>query len=307
MSMSIRSVSQSIGDAHDEVVSAIQNAVQTLLQDKHLYQSTSVDVASIFSKHIKPHLQSPLTNETVNAISQAPRWTWRLQDDEDALAKFADLANARGMPPSQEFLWRAPDIKIYCSNCERTEPFNFFSAFNALPRNGSNKKYFASSKGVVQVFCLSYLCQSCKQIPEVFLLGRTGAKLTLSGRTPIETTQIPSFIPLSVAKWYSGATLAFNSGQTLAALFMLRTVCEQWCRPFGETSDKSDVLLEKYAQTLPSDFRDRFPSLRSIYGELSEAIHQAKPDEQLFRNMVVALNEHFEARKVFKLLDRPNR
>lgn len=303
--MPLRTLNHALATFHVEVVAAIRSAVKQLLEEKHLYQSTTVDVAAICAKHLKSFLQGSAPTDAATVLSRAPNWIWRLRDDEDSAAKFTDLAHTPGMPPPEEFLWQAPDIKCYCAKCERDEPFNLFSAYNLLPRNGSTRKYFAEPKGTVQVFSIALLCQSCKTTPEVFLLRRAGPKLTLSGRAPMETTQTPKHIPPAIAKYYSSAQIAYQSGQTLAALFMLRTTCEQWCRSFGAPNDKADVCLEKYSQSLPGDFRDRFPSLKTIYGELSAAIHSATADEELFRAKALDIAEHFEARKVFKLKNEP--
>jgi len=54
-------------------------------------------------------------------------------------------------------------------------------------------------------------------------------------------------------------------------------------------------------QSLPEDFKARFPSMRSLYGELSAAIHRADGAAALFDTAVAQINEHFEARRLFKL------
>ena len=300
--MPLLNFTDSIGAAHNDVVAAIRSALRMLLEDKHLYQSVDVDVSDIFTKRLKPHLQSPMSHAALHVMAQAPKYIWRIRDDEDVLAS---LAKSTGTTTPEEFLWQPPDIKSHCAKCERDEPFNVFSSLNVLPRSGSQHKQFVGPKGLVQVFSISYLCQSCKSIPEVFLVRRTGSKLQLAGRAPMETTAIPRFIPQAIANYYSGARIAFQSGQTLAALFLLRTACEQWCKPFGSIDDKADVCLDKYGQTLPTDFRDRFPSLKAVYSELSAAIHQADPNSDLFNAMSEAVTEHFEARKLYKLPPPP--
>lgn len=295
--MPLLNYNESVGVAHNEVVTAIRSAVCTLLQDKHLYQSVEVNVADIFTKRLKPHLQSQMSHAALHVMAQAPKYIWRIRDDEDVLAS---LAKSAGTTTPEEFLWQAPDIKSYCARCERDEPFNVFSALNVLPRNGQNKR-FIGPKGQIQIFSIAYLCQSCKSIPEVFLVRRTGSRLQLAGRAPMETTVVPKFIPQLITTYFSSARIAYQSGQTLAALFLLRTACEQWCKPFGLIDDKVDACMDKYGQTLPTDFRDRFPSLKAVYGELSAAIHRADANSDLFNAMAEAITEHFEARKLYKL------
>lgn len=303
---SYRSVQDALAAIHTETVEAIRSAVRDLLEAKHLYQSSGVDVQAITARNLKLLPLTPPNQSLTAHLADAPRWLWRLKDDGDLIAQ---LANSVSTPHPQEFLWEAPDVKIYCSICQRVEPFNLDSVHNLLPTSKATKSGTTTGepdgKGRVQVFALAYLCQSCKSIPEFFLVRRVGAKLVLSGRSPMETVETPKWIPSGVSKYYSGAQVAFQSGQTLAALFMLRTVCEQWVQQFGSEEDKADVAIDKYSQTLPLDFRTRFPSISSIYSELSGAIHRANADDALYTEMQSSLSDHFEARKLFKLSDAP--
>jgi hypothetical protein len=149
---------------------------------------------------------------------------------------------------------------------------------------------------------LEYTCQSCKQTPEVFLVRRRGVKLTNEGRSPIEHVEVPAFIPKPVRRFFSGAVVAHQSGQTLAALFLLRTVIEQWARAATESVKvQADQVLDDYMLTLPEDFRARFPSLRALYGELSVDMHAATGSSGLFSRAVTEICEHFDARRLFKL------
>lgn len=50
----------------------------------------------------------------------------------------------------------------------------------------------------------------------------------------------------------------------------------------------------------------RFPSLSDLYGKLSDAIHAAEASNTLFEGALKDIEEHFEARRLFKLTeDRP--
>ena len=117
----------------------------------------------------------------------------------------------------------------------------------------------------------------------------------------MESVQISACLPKPAAKYVSDAQIAYQSGQVLAALFLLRTFCEQWCRPFALETDKADVALDKYSASLPDDFKARFPSLKAIYSDLSAAIHAATEDAELFARSKSQIEEHFEARRLFKL------
>jgi hypothetical protein len=55
----------------------------------------------------------------------------------------------------------------------------------------------------------------------------------LSGRAPIEHVLVPNVIPKNAAGFFKDALIAYQSGQTLAALFLLRTLIEQWLKLEG--------------------------------------------------------------------------
>jgi len=52
---------------------------------------------------------------------------------------------------------------------------------------------------------------------------------------------------------------------------------------------------------LPEDFKTRFPSMRTLYGDLSVDIHGASGSPALFERALVEIVQHFEARRLFKL------
>jgi hypothetical protein len=160
-----------------------------------------------------------------------------------------------------------------------------------------------------QWFYLAYQCQSCKTEPVRYLVRRHGLRLRICGRDPFEEVVVPDVLPKEIRHHFSSAIVANNAGQTLAAIFFLRVFIEQFFRgiPLVIEALRTDPRLtgdsmgDKYHETLPVDFRRRFPSLPAIYGRLSEAIHLANPDETLFSNSLGEIVEHFEARRVFKL------
>jgi len=161
-----------------------------------------------------------------------------------------------------------------------------------------------------QVWVVAYQCQSCKGEPLIFLVHREGMKLTLCGRSVMESLPVPKALPKSVAKFYSGAEIAHNAGQTLAGLFLLRTFIEQFWRQLAQSgvialSGKNprlyaDELGDAYNNTLPNDFKSRFPSLKKIYDEISDRLHSATADDGLFTKAASDIVEHFQARRLFK-------
>jgi len=52
---------------------------------------------------------------------------------------------------------------------------------------------------------------------------------------------------------------------------------------------------------LPADFMARFPSLRMIYGDLSDAIHKTDASEELFKRVLIDTDAHFDAKRLYRL------
>jgi len=193
-----------------------------------------------------------------------------------------------------------PDVKLYCRICKRKEPYNPILATDFIYHG---IKYSLSEiPNTAQVFFISYSCQSCKSFPEVIQIRRDNLKLTIAGRAPMEFIEVPKEIPKQINSFYSSAVIAFQSGQSLAANFLFRTLIEQWCYfSVSEKLESADQALESYMNELPDDFKDRFYSLRELYKSLSEDIHKAKGDEKLFKEVKEKIDEHFQARLLFKI------
>jgi hypothetical protein len=114
-------------------------------------------------------------------------------------------------------------------------------------------------------------------------------------------TIVPPYIPKSATDYYGKALVAFNTSHTLAALFYLRTLLEQYMRLESKTTGKAtgDELADAYAKTLDPDFARRFPSFKELYSTLSEALHAAREDEELFTSTLERIQEHFAAKPHF--------
>jgi len=285
----------------DEAISELQRAfeqritqgVKSLLELKHLYQSTRLEYEDLLDALLKRGTTWPV--EVAHRFPKLIQANWKPFDN-----------SYRGMHHPSGDDWppislRPPDVKLFCQTCKRIEAFNSISSEDFLRRDQSSGP-FVSSGQTIQLFVFSFLCQSCKSTPEVFLVRRQGLKLTNSGRSPIEHVDVPSVIPKSVQSFYSGAVVAHQSGQTLAGIFLLRTLIEQWARskaPPGQLL--ADAVLDAYMATLPENFKSQFPSFRDLYGDLSVDIHAAKGDPALFDKARDEIVEHFEARRLFKL------
>lgn len=116
-------------------------------------------------------------------------------------------------------------------------------------------------------------------------------------------------------RFYSGVIVAYQSGQTLAGNFMLRTLIEQWVRldtkaERGQREEaaepteakwKADQVLDVYAEKLPEALKGRFGTLKDSYSDLSADIHSAAGSADIFEKSRADIERHFDARRVFEL------
>ena len=281
----------------------IEKTLKQLLDTKHLYQNLKVDFPQFETvfKSITPKLMSlgphieyskPMVNGLYNHV---PNLNWQLLNPNERKAGYSAGPDVE-IEVSISF--SPPSIRSFCHNCGEKEPYNFV--------NGADFLYvFPFNNPITQVFTLVYECQGCKDIPEVFLVRREKTKLTLSGRSPIEEIIVEPQIPKSHKKYMSDAILAFNSGQTLAGIFLLRTFIEQYVRSKNKTpeTDNIELLFTDYASTLPDDFKNRFPSLKNNYDSLSVAIHLANPSDEVFLKVKEEIEHHFEGKKAFRIIE----
>jgi hypothetical protein len=282
---------------HEALGNCVTLAIKTLLENKHLYQSVTISddpVKKDFLPRVSGAIKSILESQGV-FLRTAGNMRWMIGSDPRLV-----VSGGGPFPEIGHIIFFAPDVKMYCRHCNRLEPFNIVS----VDRPFDKQKYLTSTAGKIEdVFVFSYLCQGCKIFPEVLLVRRTNDKLTLSGRTPMEHVEVPAVVPKDIAKFYSGAVIAYQSGQTLAALFMLRTACEQWSRKWAVPTDKADQAMDKYMASLPDAFKGQFPSLKDIYSQLSADVHSATGSAALFEKMTSNFVEHFDARRLFKLTE----
>jgi len=278
-----------IARARAGAIDRIAEALRSLIQEKHLYQSISITFDDVLPD--MPPDKNPFTAQ-MKYLRDATRRPWSLLDPQN--------------PPKATNDWllyvKPPDVKLFCAICDRIEAFNLISVEEFFAR----EKEFSHPGEPTQAFVLSYRCQSCKSVPEVFLVRRNGFKLTNTGRSPIEHVDVPSAIPKSVRRFYGGVIVAHQSGQTLAALFLLRTLIEQYGRASTKVEGLADQVLDAYMKSLPDDFKGRFPSMRDLYGTLSDDIHAAKGSAELFERARREIEEHFRARELFKIPDVPS-
>ena len=278
---------------------AVRQTFKMLLETKHLYQRLTVQFPSLTVFRSIPGHDKILDQGPTNMLRQKVVGQWLLANPGSGTPPSLP---GDSLPGDSWFSIRPPDIRLFCDACGRVEAHNLDSATDML----ESVRHVADGNVIFQVFAVSYLCQACKEVPIVFLIRREGPRLTLCGRSPMENVAVPSCIPKAVQRYYAGAIVAHQSGQTLAGLFMQRTLVEQWCKPFGKDGKtEAREVIEAYGETLPPDFTQRFPSLRDIYGRLSDDLHAAAGSSDLFDTVLGEIERHFEARRLYEL-DAPN-
>jgi hypothetical protein len=295
----------------------IAEAVRDLLSDKHLYQSVNVDVAFLDEVAAAEHKAERLAA----ARSISPGRAGRVPDVEQIRANLESLVRVAWFPSGARPLvdtgmdilhqndpkvqkYPLPTVKLTCNHCGERGPFNPVGALVENARRASDNQWVY----------LSYECQNCKGEPIRFLIRRKKTKLTLSGRDPFETIELPSFVPKQRADNLRNALIANHAGQTLAGVFLMRVFIEQFWKSLPEViaavkhkaRPTGDELGEAYKATLPALFKERFPTLAETYDALSEDMHAARGSAEVFEKSYSQIVEHFDARRLFKLLVEQN-
>lgn len=265
---------------------SVAESLRELLSTKHLYQKIEIPESAI---------------DKVAAMSEMVQWKAKTLAIKDATSEWEirPVKNPAILPNDPIPML---NIRIYCDNCENLMPFSAISSDSTFHGASSSKLATAT---IGQVFRLSYKCEGCSTNRVDFMVVRSVLKMTIAGRWPISHVEVPSFVPNVCKKYYSGSIIASHTNNHLAAIFLLRTAIEQFwvsmgLRPNG-AKVSGDKMATEYKKTTPSDLNARFPTLGEIYETLSEGVHAAKADETSFREAVEKFNEHFDARRLFKL------
>lgn len=278
--------------------SHIELNLKFLLENKYLYQSWKIPEIqfSEISGNIRSFL-SPTSDMQVEGLysmlfSKDLVIRWKI-NNSDRNGGYA----LEEIPEKTEFIldFLPLTIKKYCQKCDDIEPHNYIDGREVIDT--------FSDELPIQIFTMNYLCQGCKDSLLVYLVRREGLKISINGRSPIESVQLPSFLPKDQRRFISDGIVAFRSGQVLAGIFLLRTFIEQYVRSYSNDyeTQNMDGLFEKYSECLPQDFKDRFPSLKSIYEQLSNAIHKADGSVTVFQEQSENIILHFEAKRLYKL------
>jgi hypothetical protein len=269
-------------------------ALQELINTKHLYQTLHVDFTkAVVKEAFVQSVYSKRGNEKGETSEQiVPHLCAEMASRQWFLGKVPLGATVK----SGTIVVAMPPVATFCGRCKDVEACGL-----RLPEQ-SIWSYDGLSPGE-QVFCFELLCQRCKAHVIVFSVKKTRDKLQIVGRSEFESVTIPEGIPEEQSQFYSQAVIAYQSGHYLAAICVLRVVIEQHMRSRVEKSAtmKADKVCEAYLATLPDDFKSRFPSLKDIYGKLSEAIHKADANDKLFESQQAEIDRHFKALKLYEL------
>ncbi len=326
---------------NEKIVSMIRfeilRCVKELLETKHLYQSVRIDTTKI-QKMIDDADKSPemkteesrfrrlasassgpgisLKSHMANALN---RHRQNMRDSEQTILnnywKFSTDTWIQRLITSKKKLsdcgthFILPTISVPCSQCDAILPAHN-SGFLGQEQEIQTVSWPIQKNGhmsICQTFVFPYHCQSCKKEPLIFLIHRTGTKLMLVGRNHFEKIQMPKTIPQRESKYFSDAISAYNTGNILAGLFLLRTVVEQYMRRILMVTEKKtgDELADGYASLLDDEFpKNRYPSLKVVYSELSVPLHAADNDADQFVKSREDIERHFELLKHFPLKDK---
>lgn len=287
---------------------AVESAMVELLETKHLYQPTKVETARISGliSSLKSHIETvheypkkveKIMVDMLRELEQLDNWSFEVET-HSLMGGLTERIT--GVETPRFFLRR---VRIYCKKCRAIEPFKsghkgFAKLFIQGDRLGEG---FPG-----QIFALPFQCQNCEGEPVWFIVRREGLKLTLVGRSQFEQVVVPKYIPEGIDTFYSEALIAYQSKRTLAALFYLRTLIEQFIRITLSITERlrGDELCERYSATLEEDFKSRFGTLKKEYDDLSGCLHAAKEDDDVFKECLQRIELHFDGRQIFAKLPR---
>ena len=306
--MTIRSIV--LYKAFEKARSSASASVQTLLEHKHLYQSVEVNI-SVDREEVKNLVDMGdeyatedllfvvpiyLYDEYIDAGLDHSRETleavpWRFWIDQP------DPGDINSASLEYKFLdIQLPYIKVACDFCDDT-----VQPHNPVQVNGLKDGVAAELGSQKQLFFFSYLCQSCKRESVIYVVRREGKRLTIVGRSRFESVPIPKAMKKlpEARRFYRNAIIAFNTGRTLASLFYLRTLIEQYFRRVIAVDNDERIsgedLAKSYRKLLDKEFPMKFDTLGNTYDSLSDALHAACDDEELYTSARANIEKHFEA------------
>lgn len=292
----------------------VSETIKRLIENRHLYQSEEVDISDLTrlvndfemseeAQQIQIILQRPNIGGIHAPMPSLADQKQKLECTLDRLLTLpwrffipTMLKRRRIVDPTGEdwCFFELPSVLATCDHCNNIRP-----AHNpGLPGDPSDPHIIELLPGTptIQVFVFPYQCQSCRGEPIVFLVRRNGLKITLVGRSRFEKVHVPKALPKEEKDLFSEATIAFDSGRTLAALFFLRSFIEQYMRRTCGTTERipGEDLADQYNALLDETFPSQFRSFRTNYSTLSDCLHRAHGAADVFLAQRDAIIKHFE-------------
>ena len=270
----------------------IEEGIRELLSTKHLYQSITLDfklaiASEVQEAKLRRARITPLVDRSGVQPDLSPTKIFEefLEEPLGPHKRYWYMGEDKSTRSKIQFSF--PPVRTLCSQCGDVEAFNLFGATPA--------QVISLEADGHQVFSFTVQCQRCKVCIIVFLVKRNGPKIQLVGRSEFEEVQVPIFVPKRLSRFYSQAVIAFQCGQVLAALLMLRTLIEQHMRAVTKSDTlRGEDLCEEYAKQLGQDVSGQVPSLKEIYSELSNVLHTVDDREELFELQREQIHLHFE-------------
>lgn len=307
------SPSDALKDFERRFTIAFHSCFRELVETKHLYQRVSLEPSTI-AADIRSRLIGDLAKD-----NRFDLWV------NQSLSEFVvDVSEQPTGKTERKIRLQPTNVKLYCPNCKEREAFapiwvgdpnnKNWGEFIQLIRSMRLAKASTAAPPqlpltTTQYLLVLYQCQACQSEPHAFLvrINRRTWILTLDGRSPIETVEVPAYIPKEEQRFYSDALIANQTGKILAGLFYLRTFIEQFARrQTGMWSrNTGDEIMEAYTKTLPPGLSDQMPSLGDWYDQLSSAVHEAREDAELFEKAIKEINHHFDIRRVHRIPEKP--
>ncbi len=284
------------------------NGVKKLIEEKHIYQHITIDPQTILSEvcarvsRKEQERFDDIAKQFTESVRFSPSTT------EIFITGKGDYTPQTPVPTLL-----LKNVKIFCPRCDEREiasPIWYSELSNELRKPnmfsfGSIKHHLPANylPPTFQMFVIVYQCQRREDPPQSFLVRRDGWRLTLDGRSPMEQVDVPTFLPKLEKSLFRDALVAVHGGKVLAGLFYLRTFIEKFARRQTRLAGKitGDEIMSAYADLLPAEHRDHMPSLRHWYDQLSDALHDARDDAQLFETARAEIEKHFDIRRVFKI------
>jgi hypothetical protein len=270
----------------------IEKGISDLLSTKHLYQPIRLD----FTQAVEFEAKRAYQARTIPMLPSGGNYRSAAEPEislTDITNQFVEEANYRywyfGEDKSVRKKIRIafPPVRTLCTKCGEVEAFNLLGEqlIQVIDIGADGH----------QVFSFPVQCQRCKVCVIVFLVKRAGPKIQLVGRSEFEEVEVPKFVPKKLSRFYSQAVVAFQCGQVLAGLFLLRTLMEQYMRAVTKSiTVRGEDLCEEYAKQLGPELSGRLPSFTKIYNELSNALHTVDDREEVFASQIEQIRLHFE-------------